>query len=62
MARGANLQVTDSCYDYDPLGDDDELCSRLNMIIDIDKHATRNLDQLRLQLRRMEVEIQVYVS
>lgn len=62
VAKGANLQVTASCYDYDPLDDDDELCSSLNVIIDLDNVPHGTWKSYIYNLGEWTVEIQIYVS
>ncbi len=62
VAKGANMQVVVSCYDYDLLDDDDELCSRLNIIIDLDNVPRGTWTSYAYNLGEWAVEIQIYAS
>jgi len=62
VAKGANLRIVASCYDYDLLDEDDKLCSTLDVKIDIEKVPCGTWTRYIYNLGEWSVEIQIYVS
>ncbi|MEM1659372.1 MAG: alpha/beta fold hydrolase [Candidatus Jordarchaeales archaeon] len=62
VAKGANIQIAISCYDYDTLDEDDELCSPLNVVINISRVPQNTWTRYVYNLGEWEVEIQILVK
>lgn len=62
VAKGANVQITVSCYDYDALDEDDELCSPLNVVINVGRVPQNTWTRYVYNLGEWAVEIQILVA